>query len=118
MAHHVSLVDKLIKMIVATSSTNVSDAEDDNFPLTTQSKQSCDAYYVANPSDKIASPTPNRSPKIDDTNAFSLYPTITSFEEQHYFDRFLGRPANDEHSLEKVSQRVSHLLNHIPQISI
>ncbi|KAG1818419.1 uncharacterized protein BJ212DRAFT_1298539 [Suillus subaureus] len=105
-------------MTVATSSTNVSDAEDDNFPLTPQSKQSCGACYVANPSAGIASPTPNRSPKIDNTDAFSLYPTITSFEEQHYFDRFLGRPVNDEHSLEKVSQRVQDIYSsHIGRLS-
>jgi hypothetical protein len=94
-----SLVDRLIKMIVATSSTNVSGTEDDEYPLTPQSKQSCSACYVARSSDGIKSLTPNCFPKIDNTNTFSLHPMITSFEEQHYFDRFLGRPANDKHSL-------------------
>lgn len=103
-------------MIVAnTSSTSASDAEDDNFPPTPQSKQSCGACYVVKPSDGIGSPTPNHIPKIDNTTAFSLHPMITTFEEQHYFDRFLGRPVNEEESLENVSQRVSHLLNNIPQ---
>ncbi|KAG2129090.1 hypothetical protein DEU56DRAFT_915214 [Suillus clintonianus] len=96
----------------------MSDAEDDDFPLTPQSKQSRGSCYVANPPVGIGSPTPNRSPNVDDSDAFSLYPTITSFEEQHYFDKFLGRPANDEHSLETIGQRVQDIYcSHIDRLS-
>ncbi|KAG2750489.1 hypothetical protein P692DRAFT_20873323 [Suillus brevipes Sb2] len=104
--------------VANTSSTSASDAEDDNFPPTPQSKQSCGAYYVVKPSDGIGSPTPNRIPKTDNTAAFSLYPPITSFEEQHYFDRFLGRPVNDNDSLEDVGQRVQDIYkSHIGRLS-
>ncbi|KAG1866786.1 hypothetical protein F4604DRAFT_1927753 [Suillus subluteus] len=108
-----------VMLASAVDSTDVSDAEDDNFPLTPQSKQSHNACHVASPSTGVRSPTPNRSSKVDDTNTFSLYPMITSFEEQHHFDRFLGRPVNDPHSLETISQQVQDIYcSHIGRLSV
>ncbi|KAG1883630.1 hypothetical protein F4604DRAFT_1920132 [Suillus subluteus] len=50
----------------AASSSNLSDAEDNDFPLTPHSKQSGGALYVANPSESaqagVGLPTPSRSP--------------------------------------------------------
>ncbi|KAG2136923.1 uncharacterized protein EDB93DRAFT_1253784 [Suillus bovinus] len=100
-------------------STNASDGEDNNFLMTPQSKQSHSACHVAKPSSGVGSPTPSRSLKIEDTNTFSIYPMITSLDDQHYFDKFLGRPVNDEQSLEKISQRVQDIYrSHIERLSL
>ncbi|KAG1792658.1 uncharacterized protein HD556DRAFT_1444335 [Suillus plorans] len=104
------------------SSNNISDAEDDNFPWTPHSKQSGGPLYPVNSCGSaragVGSPTPNRSPQIDSTDAFYPHPMITSFEDQHYFDRFLGRPVNDEHSLEDISQKIQDIyFSHIERLS-
>jgi hypothetical protein len=118
MNYHILLVDinLNIKLTAAAGSSDISDAEDDNFPLTPQSKQSNGGLYVANPSESaqagVGSPTPSRSTcDMDFTNAFYPHPMITSFEDQHHFDRFLGRPANAEQSLEDISQKVGRIFN-------
>ncbi|KAG1894797.1 uncharacterized protein F5891DRAFT_1194782 [Suillus fuscotomentosus] len=104
-------------------SNNISDAEDDNFPWTPHSKQSGGPLpHAVNPCESaragVGSPTPNRLAEIDSTHAFYPHPMITSFEDQHYFDRFLGRPVNDGHSLEDISQKVQDIyFSHIERLS-
>ncbi|KAG2029814.1 hypothetical protein BDR03DRAFT_987511 [Suillus americanus] len=107
---------------LAASSSNLSDAEDNDVPLTPHFKQSSGALYVANPSQSaqagVGLPTPSYSPEIKNT-AFYPHPMISSFEDQHYFDRFQSRPVNDKHSLEDISQKVQDIyFSHIERLSV
>ncbi|KAG2335976.1 hypothetical protein BDR05DRAFT_1006283 [Suillus weaverae] len=82
--------------------STISDADEDAFPLTPNSKHSGGAY---NTYGEAGSRAPSCSSMKEDSDTYDSTHLAPTHEDRHLFDRLIGRSVDDQDPSETISQK-------------
>ncbi|KAG2146230.1 hypothetical protein DEU56DRAFT_753731 [Suillus clintonianus] len=110
-----SMIYSNIKMTVGSAT---SDADDDAFPLTPNSKQSNGECRIADTSAEAESPTASHSPENQYNNAFPTHSRASSSESRHILDKLMDNITNKGTTSESIDQEVKETyLKHMGRLN-